>query len=97
MGETPIPAVCDVIDARQPVFTRVGQLKRKTGKAQWREELKWRCKVPNTDLTPRQIDRRLLEREEGGRTSQTPTTLKGGIRFDFSRRVEEKREGKMKR
>lgn len=59
--------MCDVIDARQPVFTRVGQLKRKTGKAQWREELKWRCKVPNTDLTPRQIDRRLLESKEGGR------------------------------
>lgn len=68
-----IPPVCDVIDARQPVFTRVGQLKRKTGKAQWREELKWRCKVPNTDLTPRQIDRRLLERKEGGREDEPDT------------------------
>ena len=39
---------------------------------------------------------------EGGRTSQTQTTLKGGIRFDFSNRGvekgknDEKRESKRK-
>lgn len=64
IGDFLIPPLCDVIDARQPVFTAVGQLKRKSEKAQWREELKWQCKVPNTDLTQRQIDRRLLERRE---------------------------------